>query len=276
MATIKRKLGKYTVVKKETTVDELSLPSTPSSPAKSIGDYSILLYGEKKIGKTTLASRFPGAFFLMLEPGSKALSVYQRPVNAWSEFKKYVTLLVHDKRFQTVVIDPVDLAYKRCASYICQKLVIEHLSEEDWGKGWDAARDEFTYEINRLLHIGKGVIFISHAAEKEIKTRTGEKYHKIAPTMSGQARDILEGIVDIWAYYCYDSKARVLYIEGDDHIGAGHRLESRFKYTDGSPIKEIPMGHSPKEAYENFMKAFNNQILKGGAVATKKILRIKH
>jgi hypothetical protein len=256
-------------------VVEVSLPTEISEPASSIGEYSMLLYGEKKIGKTTLAAEFDRAFFLMCEPGGKALSIYQRPVNSWLEFKKYVALLVRDNKFKTVVIDTVDIAYKMNVDYICKKLVIDHLSEEDWGKGWAAARDEFDAEIGKLLRTGKGVIFVSHAAEKEIKTRTGDRYHKIYPTMASQARDVLEGIVDIWAYYCYDNKKRVLVIEGNDHIGAGHRLQGRFKYLNGDPINQVPMGSNPSEAYNNFIKAFNNKLEKGGIEPVKKGLVIR-
>ena len=240
----------------------MTLPSEVSAPMEHLGQYSILLYGEKKIGKTSIASKFPKALFLMFEPGAKALSVFQRPVNTWQEFKDYVKLLQDDKVFQTVVVDPVDLAYKACVMHVCKKLVIDHPSDEDWGKGWEAIRSEFTNEFNKLLALDKGVILISHAAEKEIKTRTGDKYHKIMATLSGQAREVLEGVVDIWAYYAYDGQRRVLYVEGDDHVGAGHRLESHFRYTDGSAIKEIPMGASPKEAYDLFVKAFNNGLVR--------------
>lgn len=270
-----RKVGKP-VAKPTAPVAEtvsVSLPSEASIPSNKLGDYSILLYGEKKIGKTSLASKFKDAFFFMLEPGAKALAIYQRPVTSWAEFKKYIALLQSDKKFGTVVIDTIDIAYKLCHLYVCQKLVIQHPSDEEWGKGWEAIRDEFTGEVNKLLALNKGVIFISHAAEKEITTRIGDKYHKIAPTMSNQARDVLEGIVDIWAYYCYDGKQRVLMVEGDDHIGAGHRLERRFKYTDGTAIKEIPMGTNANEAFKLFLEAFNNQLVH--SVETKPKLTIK-
>jgi len=265
MAVVKKKMVsnslKPTVTAPVSTVmADVTLPGEVSEPMENLGDYSILLYGEKKIGKTSLASKFKDAFFLMFEPGAKALSIYQRPVANWLEFKKYVALLQKDKKFATIVIDPVDIAYQSCATYICQKLVIDHPSDEEWGKGWQAIKEEFTAEFNKLLHLNKGVIMISHAAEKEIKTRTGDKYHKITATMSGQARDVLEGVVDIWAYYCYDSGSRTLVIEGDDHIGAGHRLETRFRYTDGVRICKIPMGTTAQEAHDNFMKAFNNEL----------------
>ena len=257
----------------------LTLPEEISHPSNNIGDYSILLYGEKKIGKTSMSSKFKGSLFFMFEPGAKALSVYQRTPKDWGEFKQYVDMAVESKRFSTIVIDPVDLAYKSCSAYVCKKLGIKHASDSEWGKGWEAIRDEFTSVLNKLLQ--KGVILISHATEKEIKTRTGDTYHKIAPTMSNQAREVLEGIVDIWAYYSYDGSKRTLTIQGNDHIGAGHRIEKHFLYTDGTPIGEISMGTSSDMAYENFMKAFENKLEKGGSgqgaskPKTKLIIRSK-
>lgn len=274
MAVIKKigSMGKGIV---EKGIVDVSLPTELSIPRDKIGDYSILIYGEKKIGKTTLASQFEKAIFLMCEPGGRALRIYQRPIFNWQEFKKYVSLLRRDKSFKTVVIDTIDIAYRMCVSYVCKKLVISDLAEEDWGVGWRAAREEFSDTMLDLLN-AKGVIFLSHAIEREIKKRDGTKYHYISPTMGGQAREFLEGIIDIWAYYYYEDKKRYLLIQGNDHIGAGHRVDGRFKYSDDSPIAEIPMGNSPKEAYKNFMDAFNNQLQKGeDKKPVKKVLVVK-
>jgi hypothetical protein len=109
-----------------------------------------------------------------------------------------------------------------------------------------------------LLGIGKGVILISHATEREIKTRSGTKYDRIQPTMSNQARDIVEGMVDIWAYYTYEGKRRVLQIRGDEHIMAGNRLQSNFRYG-GKEVREIDMGSSAEDAYTNLVTCFANK-----------------
>ena len=105
-----------------------------------------------------------------------------------------------------------------------------------------------------------------------MKKRDGSSYHRTEPSLPGQAKDVLEGLVDIWAFYTYDKDVRTLIIQGDDFIGAGHRIENRFRYADGEPIKIIPMGKSPKEAYQNFVKAFENKLEKGGSPEKKKLV----
>lgn len=238
---------------------ELSLPTEISQPMERFEDYSWLLFGEKKIGKTTLLSQFPDTFFLMTEPGGKALSIYQRPVTTWKEFVGYVKLLEKDRRFKRVVVDTIDYAFKMAERTALQKLGISDPSEETWGKGWRAVRDEFTPPIQRLLSCGKGVTFISHSTEREVKRRDGSKYDRIQPTMSGTARDVVEGMVDIWTYYSYDGKERYLHIKGDDHISAGHRLQDgHFRYKNRE-IERVWMGRSPKESYTNLIAAFENR-----------------
>lgn len=270
MAKIKRVVS--SLKKKPKSLEEkptVFLPEEPNRVSDDLSDYTGLLYGLKKIGKTSMCQFFDRPFFMMLEPGAKAISVYQtvdeegkpRVVRTWAEFKEWVKLLEKDKRFRIVIVDPVDKLYRLCEKAVCQKLAISHPSEEEWGKGWGAVREEFEeWVLGRLMNMGKGVIFISHAKEAEIKTRTGEKYHTIISTMPSQAREAIEGVVDFWGYYAYDGKDRVLTLGGDDHIDAGHRISKHFRYTDGSRIREIRMGSSEKESYKNFVAAFRNEL----------------
>jgi hypothetical protein len=263
MAVVKKTLptGKpdRAVSKRVPMASGFELATSLSAPSESLQDYSVLLFGEKKIGKTSLASMFPKAYFLSTEPGTKALSVYKTDVSDWRTFKAAVRALRKDTTYKNTVVDTVDLAYKMCEKYVCNELGIDHVSEADWGKGWAGVREEFEMVLRDLIAApGKGTILISHAVEKEIKRRTGEKYDRIQPTMPNIARDIAEAMVDIWAYFSYDGDRRTLTIRGDDHITAGHRLQNRFRYH-GQEVVTIDMGVTKEEAYDNFLAAFNNE-----------------
>lgn len=269
---VKKKMFKKVETAEESPSADFTLPTERSTPCDKLQDYSILLYGEKKIGKTTLSSMFKKAFFMLCEPGGKALSLYSRPVRNWLELKAYVRLIIKSKEFENVVIDTADYSYEYCFDYTCKKMVIDHPSDEAWGKGWKAIKKEYATEINKLLHSGKGVIFISHAREEEVKERGGDTFNRTASTLSGQAKELLEGLVDIWAYYTYEGNKRVLIIQGDDYIDAGHRVEGRFLHPDGAPIRKIDMGNSKEEAYANFIAAFENKLGKPVMVLKKKII----
>jgi hypothetical protein len=241
------------------------LPTEDSTPRPSLGDYSILLFGEKKIGKTTMTACFPKSYHMMFEPGGKSLRIRANTINRWDEARGYTRSLRKDKHYQTVVVDTTDRAYKLCVKHVCADLGIDHPSDGSYGKGWDACRDEFTDWVYDLLSLGKGVIFISHSTEKEIKKRSGVKYDKIVSTMPKQAHEVLDAVVDIWAHYSYEGKRRILQIRGDEHVTAGHRLTDHFKGLD-----QIDMGKSPQEAYKNFLDAFNNRYQKVALLKRRK------
>lgn len=262
MAVVKKKKGdtkpqKSKKVRLEKKEEKFELPTMRSEPNPEMGAYTWLIFGEKKIGKTSLTALFGKALHMLTEPGGKALRLYPVIIDSWATFKKAVRAFVKSD-YDTAVIDIADKLYPMCEDYTCERLVIADLSEEDWGKGWRENRKEFERVFDTLLNSGKGVVFISHAQEQEVETRDGSKYDRVMPTMHKRMRDLVEGVVDVWAYYTYDGKRRVLQVLGDDHVSAGHRLEGRFQTPDGRPLRFIGMGRSAKQAYANIEKAFNN------------------
>jgi hypothetical protein len=240
-------------------LEEFQLSTTKSKPSTDIGDYSILLFGSKKIGKTTLAALFPEAYFMKFEEGTKAISIYGDPMKSWSIAKKAVRLLKKDNKYKTVVVDTADASYSLCFDDTCNEKGWDHPSDEGYGKGWSEIKRRYARWVTDLLNTGKGVVFISHASNPEVKRRDGSAYNQVQPTMAGQAREILEGIVDIWGYYHYDGGRRVIQIRGDDDVSAGHRLENNFKTPDGKDLKFIDMGTTKQEGYKNLIDAFNNR-----------------
>lgn len=260
MAVVKKAKG-HKKEKKRKVVDDddrVELPTELSEPVDDIGAYTWLIFGEKKIGKTSLTALMGKALHMFTEPGGKALRLYPITIDSWKRFKKAVKAFVKSD-YDTAVIDIADKLYPMCEDYTCEKLVISDLSEEDWGKGWRENRKEFERVMDMLLNSGKGVVFISHAQEQEVETRDGSKYDRVMPTMHKRMRDLVEGVVDVWAYYTYNGKRRVLQILGDDHISAGHRLEGRFQTPNGRPLRFIGMGSSAKQGYTNLVAAFNNE-----------------
>lgn len=243
-------------------VVEVTLPDEPSTPSVDIGDYVLWFYGSPGMGKTTLASMFPDAMFLMFEPGGKALKIFQRSVLRWPELQAYTKQLQSQTRFRTSVVDVVEKAYTMCFDYMCKKLVIEHPHDaDDYGKSWGKINNEFYGRIGDLASIPHmGNILISHAAMTKRKTRTGEEVEDIHPALTGKPLEALEGSVDLLGYMYHRRGQRVMQIQGTDQIMAKCRLEENFRHTDGSQVRLIPLGNSKHEAFDNFMRAFNNEL----------------
>jgi hypothetical protein len=173
------------------------LPTETSKPVTELGKQSILLYANPKLGKSTFASKAPGALFFECEPGLNHLEVFKVPTYSWEAFLEACKLVAKgDHNFKTIVIDTVDNAFKMCSDYVCAKHGIEYEGDMGHGKGWALVKNEWHRVLTRLASLPYGLILISHAIDKTIETRTGE-YTKTTPSLPDRARNVVLGLVDI-------------------------------------------------------------------------------
>lgn len=194
-----------------------SLNISKSVPVFDIGRAKILLYGVPKIGKSTLASKFPGTLFLATEEGLEFLPVYKMSVASWAGFLETCGML--DKSFEqaktqgvqlclepgvplkTIVIDTADLLFKMCLTHVCNTMGVGDPSDLEWGKGWNALSDEFSRVICKITRWGVGLVFISHAIEKEVKSRA-RKIDRVQPAVMTTGLKVLSALCDM-LLYCY-------------------------------------------------------------------------
>jgi len=245
----------------ETSTADLKLPTERKKPDLDPLHYTGMIYGREKIGKTTWLSQWPEILFLTTEPGTKGLEIFEEEIPDWTKMLRVVRALEREKTYKTVAIDTADLAYDMCLDYVCKSLGIPYpgvdaSGDEDWGKSWKAVKDEFTDVVARILRTGRGLWFTSHARERRIKTRSGDRYDRIGPSMGRQPSSVVEALVDIYFYADYmrttkGKTIRVLVCEGDETVWAGHRK------TAGEFPALLPM---PLEgAYEDFVRAFRGE-----------------
>ncbi len=175
----------------------VALPIEPTKPVTALGRQTILIYSAPKLGKSSMAARFPGAVFFECEPGLNHLEVFRVPTYRWEDFLDACKLIAKgDHPFQTVVIDTVDNAFKMCSEYVCAKHGIEYEGDMGHGKGWALVKNEWHRVLTRLASLPYGLVLISHAMDKTIETRTGE-YTKTQPSLPDRARNVVLGLVDI-------------------------------------------------------------------------------
>ena len=178
----------------------ITLPNAKTTPSLDLSAKSILIYGPPKIGKSTFASQFPDALFFECEPGLNQLEVFKVPTYSWADFLAACKLVAAGNHpFKTVVIDTVDNAFKFCSEHICAKHEIDYEGDLEHGKGWAFVKNEWHRVLTRLASLPVGLVLISHAIDKQIKTRT-EEYTKTQPSLPDRARNVVLGLVDMILY----------------------------------------------------------------------------
>lgn len=202
----------------------------------------ILWYGVPKIGKSTFGSEFPKALFLLTEDGAKHLHVKAWRIRNWMEFCAKVDTIEKNLGscpFQNIIIDTVDNLSDMCVEFVCRKQGIEDLTDAGYGKGFAFFSREFKKQVNRLIKLGLGVCFISHAEQKSVKADSitnpyaatkadSEGMVEITvPTMDKRVRKYILGLVDMILYMTVAGQGqeikRVIYTQPTFMFEAGDR-----------------------------------------------------
>lgn len=181
---------------------------------------------------------------LAFETGYLAIpGIMAQPINRWSEFKQVLKQLKQESeaaekegrelRFKNIVVDTGDIASDLCEKYICSQNDVQAIGDLAYGKGYKLLEKELDEALRSIPQMGYGLILISHATDKTFKDENGSEYNQIVPTLSNQARKIMERMSDIIGYAngVQDEEtgetSTVLYMRQTPRFIAG----SRFKYT---------------------------------------------
>lgn len=245
------------------------LPEEKNQPISKMEELVWLIYGEQKIGKTSLISQFKDVLFFSFEAGTKNNPVYAtKPITDWRQFLFIIDQL-EDKFTKGTLpytmgcLDTGHAAYDRALEYVCARDGIRHPGKiKDYGATWKEILTEFASAHTRLVSIGMGLAIISHSRTRERDDRFGSKYDRIEPCFSESAELYYKAISDVTGYYQIVNGQRFLLIQPQDDVIAGHRVDGHFKTKTGENISMIPMGENVREAFQNLKTAFNNQQLK--------------
>jgi hypothetical protein len=253
-------------------VDNFDLPETKNNINVLFENCTSLIYGEQKIGKTSLVSQFcdGNILFLSFEKGTLSQEVYStRLITNWRQVLIILKKL-EDKKikegeliYQSCCIDTGHAAYDRALEYVCVRDNIPHPGKvKDFGASWKEVLKEFASLHERLVSLGLGVIIISHDRIRDRETRDGETFSRWEPCFSESTELYYKAICDIVGFYHIVNDTRYLLIQPEEGLVAGHRVDGKFKTTEGKPVYRVPMGNSKEEAYKNLINAFDNKQVK--------------
>lgn len=133
-----------------------------------------VIYGPESIGKSTLASQFPGSLIVDVENGSNALNVRRiRCDKSWEELLSVVREIIDTPNLcKTIVIDTADWAEYLCIKYVCDKYKKANIDEFGYGKGYTYLTDEFKKLLDLLdeaVDKGMNVVVTAHAKPRKFE-----------------------------------------------------------------------------------------------------------
>lgn len=284
-----------TAKKQSTSSSQVILPTERNIPPEDLSESIILLYGQKGIGKSSLAAQFENALTFMFEKGRRNLKIYQvpgkgEPKLTWETFCEYVEAFL-ESDFNTGVMDTIDGAYLSCFTHICSEHGVTDPSEYKEGyKLWDEIATTFASIFSIIQDSKKSLVLLSHDKTRPLLTKKkGLKrveldeeaitsYERLEPTCKPAAFRFVQEICDFVFYYGYRDGYRSITVRSPHNVHwVSCGVDDRFFDPEGNPIETFKVGNNPEQAYADLLSAFNNELYDidyvAPAVPRKKKLR---
>lgn len=245
----------------------------PIVPKANLEDYIVTIYGQPKVGKTTLVFNIGKEQFgspketliLGFEDGFKALTgAMAQSIKDWSHFLELSEELIEDKDelpFKLLVLDTIDGMSSMASDYVVRRESkadqkrYRTIKDIPWGRGGEALRVEIQKAIERLQKAGFGLICITHNKEKKIEPKVGASYDTTTLSLDGKVLDVVKNISDFIVYLSAEREKgkgkevkRYMYFRDESMFEAGSRfpkIKAKVPYGAKNFIEVV------KEAVEN-------------------------
>lgn len=259
-----------------------ALPTKPNEPPKDLTSYSVVVFGEKGAGKSSLAAQWRKPITFMFEPRRRNLRIRQQEllcltprgirdkrtqdpsfVAPWRAFDGYVQAAIEDKSVETIIVDTADRAYDACINCLCYEQGYQIPKDaNDRGAIWDEIKNEFERVLNSVLYAEKTLLCISHAKISDVTDRFQNVSQKVVPSIKPSGYKVLQAIADFVWYYGYHGSERVIRLRGDELFESANALDStHFRQAKtGLPVVQLRAGESAESAYAALESCFANKL----------------
>lgn len=133
-----------------------------------------VIYGQEGVGKSTLASQFPGAVFIDCEGSTSRMNVRRLPrPTSWNMLTQEMDFILEAgaaKGYQTVVIDTFDWAERLALDELCAEHNVNGVEGMNYGKGWEYEKEKigrFLDRTDRLIAAGINIVLLCHAVSRK-------------------------------------------------------------------------------------------------------------
>lgn len=200
----------------------------------------VVIYGQEGVGKSTLASCFPGAVFIDCEGSTTRMNVrrLQKPTS-WQmlcDEVEFVRQKHAERGYQTLIFDTFDWAERLALDDICATHKVNGIEGLNYGKGWEYEKEmigRFLDMTERLIAEGVNVVFLCHAiARKTTAPEVMEEYDHWELKLGSKTTNKIAPLLKEWSDMTLFLAFRTNVIATDDK-GKKHKATSteRVMYT---------------------------------------------
>lgn len=134
----------------------------------------IVLYGPEGIGKSSLASRFPGAVFMDTEDSTAHMDVARfDKASSWEMLKQQAEWVKqHPSEVGTLILDTADWAERLEIEELCKRHGWDGLEAPGYGRGFQYSAEEFGRLLNIFqgcVNAGVNVVITAHAQLRKVE-----------------------------------------------------------------------------------------------------------
>ena len=134
----------------------------------------IVIYGQEGVGKSTLASQFPGAVFIDCEGSTSRMNVRRLPKpTSWKMFTdefEYILSSCKANGYKTAIVDTFDWAERLALEALCTEHNVTGIEGMNYGKGWEYEKEmigRFLDGTDRLIKEGVNIVLLCHAISRK-------------------------------------------------------------------------------------------------------------
>jgi hypothetical protein len=255
-------------------------PDELNEPSDIFDDYTLVLYGQKGKGKTTLSASFPNTLTLMLEPFRKGLAIRQLSLqkhtasqimdgapDIWQRVLNTTQTFIDDDSIDRLSFDSIDLFYQCCQESICARNKINVPGDAGRGSAdiWIQIREEFAAYMNTVKDSGMRITMLSHVKDREETDLEGGKMKFAQPSCSPACLTYIRQAADIVLQIgTYNEKRAAMVRDPSNTAFVSNGAQGKFMQPDGKALNIFQLPDISSEPnhllYDTLVDAFNNKV----------------
>lgn len=173
------------------------------SKTKRLAAPKVLLAGEPKIGKSTLAASAPNSVGILCEDGMSGIDAQAFPLckSMGDVYSAIATLHDEEHDFESVYVDSLDWLEPLIQAKVCEANGWKDIEAPGYGKGYMAAAAEWRTFLDGMeaLRVDRGmaILLIVHVQQKRVESPTHEGYDAWSLKLNNRAAALVSEFADI-------------------------------------------------------------------------------